>query len=188
VFGPDDEPLAHAPVEAEPEDGDNFHRRLTMTTNAGTFIINGVPPGTFHVWAWKGDLGYSQDMGSPFYTVPGRQSPTVTVAPRDVAMADIHLGPKNGDVNIVITDERGNPIPSSAHVVVSRPDVPERLEKDVRNRAFIAVPPTPIRLSVDAEGYAQWHYGGDNWQEEKGLLTVGPGEIFDLKVQLHPNR
>jgi hypothetical protein len=187
VFGPDDEPLGNTPVEADPVD-DSRHRLPRMTTTAGTFIINGVPPATFYMWAWKPELGYTSEMSSPFFAVPGRQFPTVTVTPGDVTTVDIHLGPKPAYVNILITDERGKPITTGAHLVFSRPDSPERLEKDVRDRAFVAIPSTPMRLSVETEGCPAWHYGGDKWLDDQGLVILGPGEILDLNVQLHPYR
>jgi hypothetical protein len=112
----------------------------------------------------------------------------VTVTPGDVASVEIHLGPKSGYLNLLITDEEGRPLGNNAHVVLSRPDVPERLEQNARDRAFIAVPPTPLRVSVEADGYAAWHYGGDKWLDDKGLVTVGSGEILDLKVQLRATR
>jgi hypothetical protein len=188
VFGPDDEPLATAPVEAEADDHDISRRRLTTSTTAGTFVINGLPPGTFQVWAWQSRLGYTQDMASPFFAIPGREFPVVTVAAGTVANAEIHLGPRNARVNMVISDEKGERIKSTAHTTFSRPDVPETLEKEVRDRAFIAIPPMPVRVTVKADGYAEWHYGGDKWQETAGLLSAAPGEIVDLRVQLRPTR
>jgi hypothetical protein len=187
VFGPGDEPLARAPVEAN-RDSDSSQRRLTTTTPAGTFIMDGVPPGTYRVWAWKGELGYTSDMASPFFNVPDREAPVVTVSAGEVVPADIHLGPKNAHLHILITDQRGEAVKRAARLTISRPDVPETLEKEVLERAFIAVPPVPMRLSVEADGYADWHYGGDKWQEAAGLLSAGPGDIVDIRVQLRPSR
>jgi hypothetical protein len=185
VFGPDEEPLAGAPVEAN-RDSDSSQRRLATATAAGTFIMDGVLPGTYHVWAWKGELGYGSDMSSPFFIVPGREAPVVTVSAGEVAPADIHLGPKNAGLHILITDQQGRPIRDMAHVTISRPDVPDTLEKDVRGRALIAVPPTQFRVSVKADGFADWHYGGQKWQDAAGLISVSSGDIVDLQVQLAP--
>jgi hypothetical protein len=183
VFGPDGEPLAGAPVEGN-RDSDSGQRRLATTTADGAFIMDGVPPGTYHVWAWKGELGYTSDMSSPFFDVPGRDAAVVTVSAGEVVRAEIHLGPRNARVNVVITDENGEPVKRSAHVTFSRPDVPETLEKEVRDRAFIAIPPTSVRVTVKADDYREWHYGGEQWQEGAGLLTTGPGDIVDLHVRL----
>jgi hypothetical protein len=189
VFGADDEPIVSAQVEAEPVDGITpEHPRLRKSaTTTGTFIFNDLRPANFRLSATKSELGYTGKMSSPFFAVPGREFPIVTVTAGSVATVEIRLGPKNGYVNMVITDKDGKPITSNAHVVMSRPDIPERLEQDARNRAFFLVPPTAMHVSVEADGYADWHFGGDKWLSENGLIHVNPGEIVDLKVQLRPN-
>ena len=46
------------------------------------------------------------------------------------------------------------------------------------------VPPVPFRLSVEAKGYATWHYGGEGWQGKAGLIVLKSGESLSLTVPL----
>ena len=48
----------------------------------------------------------------------------------------------------------------------------------------ILVPSVPFRLTVDADGYEPWHYGGVNWQGKAGLMTLKSGETLSLTVRL----
>jgi hypothetical protein len=47
------------------------------------------------------------------------------------------------------------------------------------------VPAVPFRVTVDAEGYDTWHYGGANWQGKAGLITLKSGQTMSLAVRLH---
>jgi hypothetical protein len=46
------------------------------------------------------------------------------------------------------------------------------------------VPPVPFRLTVQADGYEPWHYGGKNWARKAGLITLKSGQTLSLAVRL----
>ena len=52
---------------------------------------------------------------------------------------------------LLVEDAAGNAIKSGVRLILSRGDSPELLEKDVVNgRAFIQLPPAPVRITVEA--------------------------------------
>jgi len=45
---------------------------------------------------------------------------------------------------------------------------------------------SPFRFTVKASGYKDWHYGGERWQTDAGLIKLPPGGELDLKIRLQP--
>jgi hypothetical protein len=45
----------------------------------------------------------------------------------------------------------------------------------------------PFRLAVNSVGYADWHYGGANYEGTAGLTTLQPGQTLTLRVRLRKN-
>jgi hypothetical protein len=46
------------------------------------------------------------------------------------------------------------------------------------------VPPVPFRLTVEAAGYEPWHFGGENWQGNGGLINLKSGQSLTLDIRL----
>jgi hypothetical protein len=181
VLGAADEPIAGATVQAAYIDGDTRRRRTTRTTHAGTCVLNNLEPGNVHLSVYA--AGYSKDLALPFFDVPGRQFPVVAAVAGEVASTEVRLGPKTASLHLLIEDTRGQAV-QNVRVTLSRADSPELFERDVPGgRDFLPVPAVPLRIAVDATGYAPWR-SDDQAAVKDQLSTLTPGQIVDIRVTL----
>jgi hypothetical protein len=135
-------------------------------------------------------MAFNDSDGYPYnfaacYSNPGEQFPFVHVAPgKDTDNVVIRLGPKGSTIKFDIRDEEGAPV--NALERMTRPDMSEGGEcwLSTKPDGSALVPAVPLRLTVNADGYEDWHYGGADWQTDKGLLRLKPGETFNLPVRL----
>lgn len=134
--------------------------------------------------AFKDADGYPYNFAA-CYKNPGEQFPYVHVAPgKDTDNVFIRLGRKGSTIKFDISDEQG--VPVNASESMTRPDMPEVgvcwLSPKPDGSAL--VPAVPLRLTVKADGYEDWHYGGADWQTDNGLLRLKPGKTLNLPVRL----
>ena len=155
-----------------------------QTDAHGKFVIGGLPVGTVGLLAYKESDGYPYDMFS-FFTMPGMEISTFDVAAgKTTNNVVIHLGAKAAYLKLEVTDEYGQPV--DAGLSFSRPDLGRygEYQRSARANDVILVPPVPFRLTVEAKGFQPWHYGGERWQDNIGLITLSSGETLALTVRL----
>jgi len=138
------------------------------------------------VWllADKKSAGYPYAV-SAFYEVPGQQFPFVAVkageTTKDVV---IRVGPKAAHIKYVVVDDTGQEIRGG--FTLERLDQPERplLTSEPEDRDLLAPPGCPFRMTFEAKGYKPWHYGGDKWQGEEGIISLKPGAVLNLTIHM----
>jgi Carboxypeptidase regulatory-like domain len=157
----------------------------TQTDREGRFVLEGVPVGTVGLHAYKVSDGYPYDMFA-FFSMPGEKEPFVEVmAGQTVANVVIQLGARAAFLSLYITDEKGSP--TEAELSFSRPDLGKtgNYERGGKSKEeSLMVPPVPCRLTVEASGFEPWHYGGNEWQTDKGLVRLKSGQNLSLSVRL----
>lgn len=158
----------------------------TAQTDAeGNFSLENVTAGDVSLRAYKESDCYPYNMFS-FFAMPGEQPARFVLASGEVKRnVVIHLGARAGILVVQITNEQGLPV--VGHLMFSRPDRGQYglYERTSSEDEPILLPPVPMRLTVDAPGYEVWHFGGDDWQTEKGLLQPKSGETLKLSIVLH---
>jgi hypothetical protein len=163
-----------------------------QTGEDGRFVLDHVPASDDHaVCAYKESEGYPYNLFS-FYNMPRERMPHVAVRAGQVATGVVvQLGAKAAKLKFNISDENGAAV--AASLTFSRPDLdlarPEIKDYGAFNSSVplggeIMVPPVPFRLTVHADGFAPWHYGGADWLLDSGLIKLRSGETMTLNVQL----
>lgn len=173
-------PLPHATVYAVPE-GDVKKQFHAESNDAGEFVLDGLPKGSFFVSAFKESDGHPYNFFS-FFASPGENTPVKVLVKAGRATEDVkvQLGERAARLNIRITTDDGKPL-KGATVFFTRPDQPERpYNRGVRSEESLLVPPVPFHLMVEAEGYKAWQYAAS----ATALISLKPGEVFDLTVWL----
>lgn len=93
------------------------------------------------------------------------------------------MGPKTSHLTLVITDPDGRH--TGASVIFTRDGFPQGIyRRGVGVDETVPVPAVPFRVTVEAEGYEPWHYGGAKWQGDAGLVNLKPGQTLSLDVRL----
>jgi hypothetical protein len=156
----------------------------TKTDPDGRFRLSGLPVGSVGLQAFKESDGYPYNMFS-FFLVPGEQLLKVDVAAGETLRnVVIHLGAKAAYLKLHVTDEAG--VPVNAGLSFSRPDLGQYgdYERSATANDVILVPPVPFRLTVEEKGFQPWHYGGERWQNQEGLINLKSGESKILNIKL----
>jgi len=179
-------PLHHAVVYALPEE--EMLKPIFVTTDeTGKFILKDIPAGNVYVSAYKESDGYPYNFFS-FFAMPGEQKPKVEVksgeTTKDVV---VHLGAKAAYLNILIANEQGDPLDEGVQLIFTRLDVPGYYQTAVKTRKSLQVPPVPFRLRAEAKGYETWHYGGEKWEGNEGLISLKSGESLSVSIRLRPS-
>jgi hypothetical protein len=176
-------PLAGAKVYGLREE--NMLQQIPTTADdAGRFVLSNVAPGAIYLSAFKEDEGYPYNFFS-FFIMPGQNMPKVNVrAGETISDVVIQLGARAAYLEIHITDENGMPSDHGAQLVFTRPDLPGDYRRGARSRESLMVPPVPFRLAVEAKGYEVWRYGGKNWQQKAGLISLKSGETLTIVCPL----
>lgn len=181
------QPLAGAHVVGIPEE--NFKAEISTTSDArGTFTLTNVPTGLVYVGAYKESDGYPNAFFA-FYNTSDQAWVKANVEAGGAApYVVIKLGPKAAYLTIEITDQNGKPV--EAQLLFTREDGKEGSKPYSRSappaNESVMVPPVRFRLTVQADGYESWHYGGQAWQGKDGLINLKSGEKLSLSVQLRP--
>jgi hypothetical protein len=200
VLDQQNKPVPNANVWALPEqDGATTtfasYPRVTATTSdaAGRFVLTHVPIGRIYVYGFKESEGYPYGFNSFYSPKYGQSWVVVEAKPASVISGVIlHLGPKSAYLKVNATDEDGVAVPIGYQL--DRDDIPGPFYTSVPTdhrlvgvgffNGVMLVPPLPFRLTVQADGYEPWHYGGKHWAGKDGLITLKSGQTLSLNVRL----
>lgn len=176
-------PIPDANVYALPQGDMRILAASATTDPAGKFILQGLQPGGFFVYAYKESDGHPNGFFR-FLTTPNSQSqiPVKVEAGQAITGITMKLGAKFAHLKVHITDENGNRL--GGGITFTREDQPGDYGMGTDGEVSMLVPPVPFRIKVDADGYAPWHYGGANWQGKAGLIALKPDQTLSLDVRL----
>lgn len=166
---------------------EDIRSRITTKSGAGgAFSMTGLPAGNFYLHAYKESAGYPDDLFAFFNTNIGSPVKVPVAAGQTTFDVRIQLGPPAGYLRLSIRNDQDAPV--AAQLEFTRIDLGIRgtykTAVAAEPKVTIMVPPRAFRLTIEADGYAPWHYGGDLWQEDAGLISLKSGEHLDLTVQL----
>ena len=176
-------PIANADIEVK---GEQIGRGLlTKTDSAGRFTLQNLPPGVIYIYASKEKDGYLRGF-SNFNAVPNDQSLiSVTVEAEQTTRVTIKRR-AGAYLKLNVTDEKGHRVPYG--VELRRDDQPGQFWRESMSPGEkLQVPAVPFRLSVQSDGYTDWHYGGANYAGKVGLVMLKPGQTLALDVRLQKN-
>lgn len=193
VLDEHDKPVSSANVWALLE-ADMRNSITTTSDDAGRFTLRNIPIGRFYVYGFKEAEGYPYGFNSFYVTKHGQSWVVVESKPGGVTAGVIlHLGPKSAYLKVNATDEDGVPVPVGYQL--DRDDIPGPFYTSVPTdqrlvgvgfvNGVMLVPPVPFRLTVQADGYEPWHYGGRNGTGKAGLIALKSGHTLKLNVRLH---
>jgi hypothetical protein len=178
------QPLAGASVFGISES--NARREIRAMTNSyGQFSLSHVPVGTLYVDAYKESAGHPYSFFS-FFKVddrPVKVSVVEGVLTNDVV---IRLGAKAARLHLEITDANDSRPAGGINLVFSRDDMPGEYRTSARANESLLVPAIPFRFSVEVPGFKPWHYGGDAWKDNSGLVVLKPDESKTIVIRLAP--
>ena len=192
ILGQNGKPIPGANVWALAEQ--DMRKPITTTSDAaGTFLLSDIPVGSVYISAFKESEGYPYVFYAFYKTKNDRSSAKVEVKPGGVTSGvTIQLGPKDAHLKVDATDEKG--VPVQVGYQLDRDDMPGPYSTGVPTdprvvgmgfiNGMMLVPPVPFRLTVLADGFEPWHYGGANWQGKAGLITLKSGQTLSLAVRL----
>ena len=141
-----------------------------------------MPSGDVFLYAHKESEGYP-DQVFAFFATGNRSWISSKVEVRRVTQGvTIQLGEKAAYLNIEITDEKRTRL--AGGLTFTRNDQPGHYQSSTSGAESIMVPPVPFRLTVEVPGYEPWHYGGENWQSNSGLITLKSGQSLNLDIRL----
>ena len=173
------EPIGEALVHAEPIDGKirASFVRWVETDGAGNFVIDGLSPGRYGVFAKKVDAGYP-DPRLALYS--DEDFLMVTITPSDsTAYVSVKLRPKAaflmGTVN---NSENGGPVSSSFRLVRSS-STEKWIITSVSSNYQILIPPSAdVLMQVTAPGFKTW--------SPPAPLNLKSGSRLVLNISLEP--
>jgi hypothetical protein len=192
VLDQQNKPVSNANVFALLEK--DMRKPIAATSDdAGRFSLRDVPIGVIYVFGFKESEGYPYEFYSFYKTPNGRSWVVAEVKPGGVTAGVIlHLGPKSAYLKTNVTNGDGNPVPAGYRL--DRDDIPGPFQTSVPTdprlvgvgfiNGVMLVPPVPFRLTVQADGFEPWHYGGKNWANKSGLITLKSGQTLILNVKL----
>jgi Carboxypeptidase regulatory-like domain len=176
-------PIPGADVYALPEEDMRRPVASTTTDSAGRFLLRDLPAARVYIYAYKESDGYPNGFAA-FFALPNDQSLVVVkVEAGQTTTITIKRGARSAHLKVHITDENGNRM--GAGLTLTREDQGgENYSMGTDGEISMLVPPVPFRVTVDADGYEPWHYGGANWQGKAGLITLKSGQTLSLAVRL----
>lgn len=167
-----------------------MRKRITTTADSnGKFVLRNVPPGTFHIHAYKESAGYPDSFFSFFATSKKAWQQVIVESGRTTGGIIIELGPKYATLKLSIHNESGEPVGSA--LTFTRTDDLQRPYSRGSNGdgdTTLLVPPVPFRLKVEAKGYETWNYGGESGGTKNNLIELRSGETFSVEVRLKRSR
>jgi hypothetical protein len=196
VLGEDNRPLSGASVYGLPEK--DMRREIWATSdNAGRFTLQNVPAGNVYVLAFKESEGYPNKFYAFYKVKTAHSSVKLEIKPGETANVTIQLGPKAAYLKVDAINEKGKPVTVGSYQL-DRDDVPGPYGTSVSTdprlvgvgfiNGVMLVPPVPFRLTVRADGYEPWRYGGSRWQTNHGLIALKSGQTLVLHVRLKHSR
>lgn len=202
VLDPTGKPLPDADVYVITDTSTSRWEYVSAVSDAkGSFILNALPQGSYYVYSRKINDGYADD----FFALSATNPPhaMVNVVAGETTKTVIQRGPKCASLNLYVTDENGMPktdytldfyrpdlgtsggFGTSAEFPHGPKDPPMQADWPRGLKPLpVLVPLAPFRLTVNADGYEPWHYGGAKWQGNPGLITLKSGQTLNLTVRL----
>lgn len=180
-------PLAKATVYALPEE-DMTKQIRTTSDSSGHFTLEGMPAGAVYLDAYKETDGYPYNFFS-FYKSPGERTPAKIKIAAGKVTADVvlQMGARAAYLQFAIANDDGTPV--DGELLLDRPDIRGPYKRGVSAGELLMVPPVPFRLTFEAPGYLPWHYGGQRWQGNEGLIRLKSGETLRVPIRLrHSSR
>ena len=175
-------PVAGAGVKVDVNE-----RSFTISDAAGKFTLRDMPSGDVYLYAYKESEGYPDQLFR-FFTTRNPWVRAKVEAGRVTQGVTIQLGEKAAYLNIKMTDEKGAPLIGGQiehmGLIFTRDDQPGNFGHGTSGAETILVPPVPFRLTAEADGYEPWHYGGENWQSNSGLITLKSGQTLNLDIRM----
>jgi hypothetical protein len=183
VLDQQSKPIPNASVYANLEEDMRRPVAVTTTDSAGKFLLRDLPPKRVYIYAYKESDGYPNGFAA-FFALPNDQSLVVTkVEAGQTTTITIKRGARSAYLKVHIMDENGSRI--GAGLTLTREDQHgDSYAMGTDGEVSMLVPPVPFRLTVDAEGYEDWHYGGANWQGKAGLIALKSDQTLSLDVRL----
>lgn len=175
-------PLAGATVYALPEEDMNNQIR-TSSDSAGRFTLGGIAAGGAYLDAFKETDGYPYNFFS-FFKTPGDRTPVKIKINAGKVTTDVILrkGPRAAYLKFDIATDDGTPV--DGELQFDRPDTRGPYSRGVSAKELLMVPPVPFRLTLNVAGYLPWHYGGERWGTNAGLITLKSGETLHVSIRL----
>jgi hypothetical protein len=179
----DSKPLSGATVYALPLEDMRKPVASSTTDSVGQFSLPDLPAGVILIMAYKESDGYPNSL-SAFFSPDGHPPASLTLGVGQVVIGlTVKLGARAAYLKFNITDENGNRL--NAGLRFTRDDQPgQYYGTAILGDEAMMVPSMPFRLTVEAEGYEPWHYGGANYTAKAGLITLKSGQTFNLAVRL----
>jgi len=159
-----------------------------ITDGEGKFLLKGLP-GRWKLLAYKEADDYPRNF-FVFFSSPGEDFPVIDIVQeKTVQNVVVRLGQKAGHLKLRVADDSGKSVTASVtfnrpDLTSSRPDVKGYGDYSTSVTDAVAVPAVPLRVTVEADGYEPWHYGGSDWQTKKGLIRIKSGKTIVLGVRL----
>ena len=178
-------PVAGATVEARVDPEPRRRNLFTTSDSAGRFVLRDIPSGDTYLYAHKESEGYP-DTFFAFFKTDDLSMVSVKVNGGQATQGvTIRLGGKAAYLSIEMSDENGTRLPGQL-IFTRDDDEYGRYQKGTIGAETIMVPPVPFRLTAEAQapGYLPWHYGGENWQSDSGLIKLKSGQSLDLNIRL----
>jgi hypothetical protein len=183
VLDQQSKPIPGADVYALLEEDMRTRAGTTTTNSAGKFILRDLPAARVYIYAFKEKDNYPNGFAE-FFVLPNDQSLVpVKVEAGQTTTLTIKRGARSAHLKVHITDENGKRI--GAALTLEREDQPGRhYGEGTDGEVSMLVPPVPFRATIEADGYAPWHYGGADWQGKAGLIALKSGQGLNLRVHL----
>ena len=175
-------PLTDATVYALPAE-DMTKQIRTTSDSSGHFTLEGIPAGAAYLDAYKETDGYPYNFFS-FFKSPGERTPAkVKIATGKVTSnVVLRMGPRAAYLQLDIASDDGTPV--DGELSLDRPDIRGPYRRGVSAGELLMVPPVPFRLTFEAPGHLPWHYGGQRWQGNEGLIRLKSGETLRVPIRL----
>jgi hypothetical protein len=182
VLDGQDKPIRDADVYAVPAQDMRVLLASTHTDTEGKFSLQDLQPGVVFVYAYKESDWYPRAFARFFALPNDRSVVSAKVEPGKAAEVTLKRVAKAARLKINVTDENGKPL--GGYFVFTREDEPGDYSMGASPEESILVPPLPFRLTVGADGYADWHYGGANYAGKAGRITLKSCQTLTLAVRL----
>ena len=176
-------PIANMDIDVYWQEDMQTRIGSAKTDSAGKFVAHDLPAELILIYAFKEKAGYLRGF-SNFNSVPNDDSIVgVKVEAGQTATTTIKRKAMGAYLKLNVTDENGQRL--LYVVTLRRDDQPGQFwRKSMAPGDTLQVPAVPFRLSIQSDGYAEWHYGGPNYAGRVGLVTLKPGQTLSLDARL----
>jgi hypothetical protein len=188
VVNEDSEPVAGADVRVNCDTDESPGSRLVryvQTDGAGRFVMGGLKPGRYSVFAKKESDGYPYS-GYGVYAVGAAPTADVSAA-SPTADVQVRIGPKAATVVLSISDAvTGKPL-SPAVRIWRWTEERVFMSTEVHSPGKVLIPARiEVGLEVSEPGYQTWQYCGPSGQPAPLNLFSGSTLALDVKLQPVP--